>query len=361
MTRTAPTIRPGDLLDLITQIVENIPNMVFVKDATDLRFVLINKAGEELLGRRRQDLLGRNDHDFFPEEQAEFFTAKDREVLSSGEALDIPEEPIETPQGRRWLHTKKVPLLDEKGTPRYLLGISEDITERRKVEHMKDDLLSIASHELRSPVAAMVGTLTLLEARAGGTLDPASRETLELAKENGRRMLELLETCLDVGRLEEEELRLHMEDIDLSRAVESAVRLNQPFADRYEVTFRLGELAPGATVRADPERLVQILTNIMTNAAKFSPPGREVAVAVVPVEGGYRVVIRDEGPGIPLAFQPRVFQKFSRARTKASAPREGAGLGLRIAQQLVERMGGEIGFDSTPGAGTTFFVQFQPA
>jgi len=351
-------IRHEDPLDLITQIVESIPNMVFVKDAVHLRFVLFNRVGEQLIGLKRQEMLGKNDYDFFPKEQADFFTAKDREVLDSGKPLDIPEEPIETPRGRRWLHTKKVPLLDEEGTPRYLLGISEDITERRKIEHMKDDLLSVASHELRAPTAAMVGTIALLEARAWPSLDEASRDMLELAKEEGRRMLELLESCLDIERLEQEEMRLHIKEIDLADATKTAVRLNQPFADQYRVRFDLGELVQGARIRADSERLIQALTNVMTNAAKFSPVNGEVRISMSAGDHGYRIEIDDDGPGIPADFQHRVFDKFSRARSKHSAPHEGAGLGLRLAQQLVQRMDGEIGFESVEGRGTTFFVEF---
>jgi two-component system sensor kinase FixL len=124
-------LRTKSFLD---SIVENIPNMVFVKDAKSLAFVLFNRAGEELLGQRRADLIGKNDYDFFPRGQADFFTEKDRAVLREKTLLDILEERIDTPRGQRILHTKKIPLLDENGKPRYLLGISEDITERKRAE-----------------------------------------------------------------------------------------------------------------------------------------------------------------------------------------------------------------------------------
>jgi two-component system sensor histidine kinase/response regulator len=114
-------------------ILESIPHMVFVKDARDLRFVQFNRAGEELLGYLREELLGKNDYDFFSKAEADFFTSKDREVLGRGSLVDIPEEPIETKKrGRRILHTKKIPIVDRQGQPRYLLGISEDITEQKR-------------------------------------------------------------------------------------------------------------------------------------------------------------------------------------------------------------------------------------
>ena len=112
---------------------DHIPNMIFVKEAKNLRFTIFNKAGEELLNCKREDLLGKNDFDLFPAEQAQFFTSKDREVLANKKLLDIPVERIDTPvKGTRILHTKKIPLLDKNGEPRYLLGISEDITDQLK-------------------------------------------------------------------------------------------------------------------------------------------------------------------------------------------------------------------------------------
>ncbi len=116
-------------------IVDNVPNMIFVKEAKELRFVLFNKAGEELLGYKREDMIGKNDYDFFPKDQADFFIAKDRTVLDEKILLDIPEEPLQTRlKGVRILHTKKIPILDDQGNPQYLLGISEDITDRMNVQ-----------------------------------------------------------------------------------------------------------------------------------------------------------------------------------------------------------------------------------
>jgi PAS domain S-box-containing protein len=119
----------------LDSIIENIPNMIFLKDARDLRFIQFNRAGEDLLGYSREELLGKSDYDFFPKEQADHFTKKDRDVLNGKEVVDIPEESLQTrTKGERTIHTKKLPLLDAKGEPEFLLGISEDITERKKME-----------------------------------------------------------------------------------------------------------------------------------------------------------------------------------------------------------------------------------
>jgi PAS domain S-box-containing protein len=163
----------------LDSIVENIPDMIFVKDARDLRFVRFNKAGEELLGHRRQDLIGRNDYDFFPKEEADFFTVKDRAVLESRKLLDIPEEPIDTKhRGMRVLHTKKIPLLDEEGRPQYLLGISEDITERKQVE----EVLRSSEELLRGVINSLSAHVAVLNAE--GTIIAVNRAWERFASAN---------------------------------------------------------------------------------------------------------------------------------------------------------------------------------
>ena len=151
----------------LDSIIENIPNMIFLKDARDLRFIRFNRAGEDLLGYSRDDLLGKSDYDFFPKEQADHFTKKDRDVLNGKEVVDIPEESLQTrTKGERTIHTKKVPLLDAKGEPEFLLGISEDITERKKMEEKLRER-DIQLKKLTSWVPGMIYQFTK---RPDGTL-----------------------------------------------------------------------------------------------------------------------------------------------------------------------------------------------
>jgi PAS domain S-box-containing protein len=127
--------RDEEVRAFLEAIIENIPHLIFVKDARELRFVRLNRASDDILGYRPEELLGKNDFDVFPHDEARFFTEKDREVLTSGRLHEVPEEPVHTrTRGTRYLHTKKVPIDDDDGEPRFLLGISEDITDRKHAE-----------------------------------------------------------------------------------------------------------------------------------------------------------------------------------------------------------------------------------
>jgi PAS domain S-box-containing protein len=153
----------------LDSIVENIPNMLFLKDAKDLRFVRFNRAGEDLLGYSRDDLLGKSDYDFFSKEQADFFTEKDREVLRGKEVVDIPEESVHTHnKGERTLHTKKVPILGADGEPEYLLGISEDITERNLADEQLKHTLESLRKALGTIIQVMVSAVDVRDPYTAG-------------------------------------------------------------------------------------------------------------------------------------------------------------------------------------------------
>lgn len=190
----------------LNSIVEEIPNMIFVKDADELRFVRFNKAGEELLGVSRRDLIGRNDFDFFPKEQADAFIQRDRETLDTKALVDIPEESILTQnKGERVLHTKKLPILDDSGEPKYLLGISEDITEHKELEELRRTALvqieeqiqklAILNDSIRNPLAVIVALTSMNE---GGIFEQISDQAYEIDR---------IVTLLDEGWLESLKIR----------------------------------------------------------------------------------------------------------------------------------------------------------
>ncbi|MEJ2231960.1 MAG: PAS domain-containing protein, partial [Nitrospirales bacterium] len=191
--RKEAEIKLRDSQMFLNSIVENLPNMIFVKDAKDLRFILFNKAGEELIGHSRNSMIGKTDHDFFPKSEADFYTTKDREVLADKTLLDIPEEVIQTKiRGTRLLHTKKIPLLDAHGDPLYLLGISEDITERKQTE------LEQGERELLLRLMFETGAGCVKRVAADGTLlhmNPAGLDLIEAQADTeaiGRSVFDLV-------------------------------------------------------------------------------------------------------------------------------------------------------------------------
>ena len=221
----------------LNTILENIPDMIFVKDGTDLRFVRFNKAGEKLLGIPKEDLIGKNDFDFFPKEQAEFFTGKDKDVLSKGQLLDIPEEIISTKDGERWLHTKKIPVLAEDGKSVYLLGISEDITERKKFE----DEIKRMNATLEKKVIERTSELERSEKKFKALIEN-SHEAIALIDGNFQVFYRSPAAAKITGVSDEDRLKitgfsaLHPEDKERLKMLLDEVKKNH--GQTYNITFR---------------------------------------------------------------------------------------------------------------------------
>jgi PAS domain S-box-containing protein len=355
--RAQPTVE--ETRNFLDSIIENIPNMLFVKDAKDLKFMMFNRAGEDLLGRSRENFIGKSDYDFFPKDQADFFVAKDREVLASGRALDIPEEPIQTGRrGLRTLHTKKIAIRDAHGDPAYLLGISEDITERKNAERMKSEIVAMTTHELRTPLTSIVWGLDMLAHGDAGALPEKAQSIAELSLSSAQLMVRMVNDYLDIVKIESGRMSFVLRTVSLTPFVEQALRALQPFADRFGVKYVLRRSVPDALISADADRLTQVLSNLLSNAAKFSPQGAEVDVFVERRldEGMVRVSITDRGPGIPDDFRDQIFQKFMSARA-TDPQRKGTGLGLNISKAIVEKLGGRIDYARDPKAGATFYFE----
>ena len=237
----------------------------------------------------------------------------------------------------------------------HLVAVVRDISERRRVEQMKAEFVSTVSHELRTPLTSIAGSLGLLSGGAGGALPEKAGRLIGIAHANAQRLVRLINDILDIEKLEAGKLELDIRPLDLREVAARAIDGASGYASELGVELRLID-GEGAPVRGDADRLIQVVTNLLSNAAKFSPKGGEVRVAVYREARIARLSVVDRGPGIPDAFRSRIFSKFAQADSSDTRTRGGTGLGLVIAREIAERHGGRLWFESAEGEGATFHL-----
>jgi signal transduction histidine kinase len=221
----------------------------------------------------------------------------------------------------------------------------------------KDDFVSIVTHELRTPLTSIVGSLGVLTDTLPTTVSARTRRMLAVAYKNSERLTRLINDILDLQRFSTHSMTFQSQPVDISRLVDHAVEVNRPYAMSFDVTLTTIHGAKGWYVLGDSDRLLQVLTNFLSNACKFSPSGAHVTIATTIVEHQVRVTVTDHGLGIPESFRAHVFEKFTQADTSLRRRIGGSGLGLHIAKSIIDTCGGRIGFDTECGVGTTFFFE----
>lgn len=238
------------------------------------------------------------------------------------------------------------------------LVVERSRRHRQHVDRMKNEFVSIVSHELRTPLSAIIGGLKLLESGTLGPLTDPARQLLTIANNNAARLNQLVNDLLDMERLSTGKLSLVMQRQLLRPLLELALSSNSAYAARYDVSLYLAadasDRAESVFVTVDALRLQQILTNVLGNAAKFSPRGGKVELDVECLPAKVRIAVRDHGPGIPEHFRSSIFEKFSQADASDTREKGGSGLGLAIAHALAEQMGGQLDFTCPPEGGTCF-------
>lgn len=279
------------------------------------------------------------------------------QVLKGAERFYELEHRVRTPRGEwRWVLSRgKVTERDSEGRPLRMVGTNADITEGKEVERLKSEFIATVSHELRTPLTAIIGSLGLIR-ETSENLDPEVAGFLDMATQNSERLAALINDVLDIEKIGAGQMTIDLRPLQLREVLEKAVRINQPYAGMHNVRLRL---LPGADfcVPANADRLMQVLTNLISNAAKFSPAQSEVEVSAEAHGDTVRVSVRDHGPGIPANFRGQIFQRFERADSSNTRRKGGTGLGLAISKALIEHMNGSIGFDSVEGQGSTFYFE----
>lgn len=249
-----------------------------------------------------------------------------------------------------------ISLVPDHGDRRYVAAI-RDITDFKRAEAMKNEFVSTVSHELRTPLTSIGGSLGLLASGAVGKLNEKADRLVAIAHSNCERLIRLINDILDIEKIESGKMHFAQDELDICRLVERMTAANAAFADGRGVRLATQGCDQRILVLGDADRLEQLLTNLASNAIKYSPEGGTVEIAVLHEDKWVAVEVRDRGAGVPMSFRERIFGKFAMADTSDSRQRGGTGLGLSIAREIAERHGGSIGFRDRDGGRTVFYVR----
>ena len=245
---------------------------------------------------------------------------------------------------------------DATGAPDHFIAQIVDIHERRRLATLKSEFVATVSHELRTPLTSILGSLMLLTSIAEEEeMSDDAQRLLYIAQRNGDRLRSLINDILDFEKFSSFQMRFERSTQRVVGLVDEAVMAALATADTFGVRYDVQSPERGLTGYIDPQRFRQVMSNLLTNAAKFADGGSQVDVTVDALSDAVRVSVSNTGPGIPEAFRDQIFRPFSQAAPASTRLREGTGLGLSISKQIVEQMGGSIGFDSAANGLTTFW------
>ena len=325
-------------------------------DATG-RFRFLSPAFQRELGYELEEALGRFATDFVhPQDRqglARFFST----LVEGGESGLFAYRALHKDGQEVWMESRGIALWDAEGNLVDTVINTRNISERKAAERMKQEFVSMVSHELRTPLTSIRGSLGLLDGKALGELPRRAAELVAIAQNNAERLVRLVNDILDLDKVESGKMSFNLQPCELGITLLQAVDSIHGYAQAMGTGVMVGSLPPDAWVQGDPDRIVQVLVNLLANAIKYSPTGTPVLLRVEANGDSWRVEVENKGPCIPMAFQGSIFQKFAQAEPLDTRQKGGTGLGLSIARALVEGMGGRIGFTSEPGS-TIFRVDF---
>jgi PAS domain S-box-containing protein len=316
-------------------------------------FKQVNAAWEATLGWTAEELKSRPWIEFVHPEDREATLREGQRLRLGGNTVDFENRYRTKDGGYHWL-CWRASSLPERGL---IYAVARDIQEQKRILQMKDDFVSVVSHELRTPLTSIRGALGLIAGGVAGEVPEKARSLVDIAAKNSERLVRLINDILDVEKIESGQMGFRFAPIELMPLIEQGIESNRAYAEAYGVELRVVEPVPGARVWADPDRVQQVMANLLSNAAKFSPRGGRVEVAAARQDGRLRVAVTDHGKGVPPEFRARVFEKFAQADASSTRQKGGTGLGLSISRAIVERLGGRMGFESEPGAATTFWFE----
>lgn len=331
-----------------------------------------NKGAEKLLRYTAQEVVGKEALTLFHDDEELMNRVDDwslktgREPLEGFEALVAKAKSLKAADEREWTYVRKdgtrliarlslTPLYQEDDNISGYLSVGYDATEEKKIERFKNEFVSMVSHEIRTPLTSIRGTLGLLNGGLAGELPKKASSLVDIALQNCERLSRLIDDILDVEKIEAGKFDFNLESLDLGELLKRAVEINKFYSNKFGVRFQIEKIPENVWVASDADRLMQVIANLLSNAAKFSPAGGFVRIGLEKRQKSARVWVSDRGPGIPESFENRIFQKFAQADSSDTRQKSGSGLGLSISKMIIEKLGGRIDYHSEAGAGSTFY------
>ena len=325
----------------------------------DGQFIGVNKALCDLLGYSENELLALDFQSITHVNDLEEDVELVRRALAGEMQSYRMEKRYCHKSGRVILAVLSASLLREaSGAPSYFVAQIQDVSEQRELERVKGEFISMVSHELRTPLTSIRGALGLVLGTMSRELPPKAKSLLDIANNNCQRLIRLINDILDIDKIASGNMRFDLQERPLADVVRKVVQSMESYAQKFHVRVELAPLSPDWKIAVDEDRLAQVISNLLSNAIKFSRAAELVRVSAQTVGKRIRLLVIDRGPGIPEEFHSRIFEKFSQADSSEARRAEGTGLGLHISQQIVERMNGTIGFETSLGQGTTFWIEF---
>jgi PAS domain S-box-containing protein len=345
-----------DEKDLSAAILDNIYEAVMT--INPLGIVLsYNQAAQNIFGYTADEVIGQNVKILMPEPFHSEHDGYLQNYMQTGKAkiIGIGREV----EGRRkdgeifplFLAVTKI---QSKDMPIFV-GVVRDLSEQKRLEKLKNEFISTVSHELRTPLTSISGSLNLIESGAMGEVGEKIKPLIKIALNNSERLILLINDILDMEKIESGQMDFELEDAGLNSLLQEALEFNQGYADKHNVTLSLEPTEKELEVYVDKHRMQQVMSNLISNAAKFSPAGETVTIKVIPSPRRVRVEVHDNGSGIPQEFKKSIFNKFAQADASDAKQKGGTGLGLNITKAIIERFGGTINFRSNAEEGTTFY------
>jgi len=359
---------------MFRQLAENIKEVFWIMDLASRSFIYASPAFEQVFERSCQDLYKSLDtfKDCIIKEDSEKF--KDiislADITENGKEIEFRvhksqafKENEEAGSPWRWLWARVFPVYDAKGRVVRLCGIAHDITEKKEVEKRVSDFYSTVSHELRTPLTSIRAALGLIEGGLTGVIPEETMEYTSIARDNCDRLIRLINDILDIRKLEAQKLELKLRNVAPQAIIVKTLDSLKAYAEEKSVKLSFGQTnLPTNDCIADPDRLVQVLTNLISNAIKYSPKEGSVVASVLDTrDNKIRFEISDQGPGIAADQIPELFGLFQQLTCLENDRNTGSGLGLAISKSLVEKMGGTIGVISTPSEGSVFWLELPAA